>query len=67
METIPEKCMNDNTVSSFCDCIADEECVDEAARDFCNRAKTSNYANVTGDDLGELKKALSETDCKGCC
>jgi hypothetical protein len=67
METIPGKCMNDNSVTSFCDCIADEECADVAAKDFCERAKTDNGKNVTGDDLAELKKALQETDCEGCC
>jgi hypothetical protein len=67
MKTISDKCMNGNTVGSFCDCIADEECVDVAAKDFCERAKTDSGKNVTGDDLAELKKALQEAECEGCC
>ncbi len=67
METIPVKCMDINTVGSFCDCIDNSECADEAARAFCTQAKTDYGKNVTGDDLAELKKALTETDCKGCC
>jgi hypothetical protein len=67
METIPVKCEDFNSVGSFCACIESTECADEAARAFCTRAKTDYGKNVTGDDLAELKKALSETDCKGCC
>jgi hypothetical protein len=67
METIPVKCMDINTVGSFCDCVESAECADEAARAFCTQAKTDYGKNVTGDDLAELKKALWETDCKGCC
>lgn len=68
MEPIPGTCMNDNTVGSFCDCIDDSECADEAARAFCTQARTDyGKKNVTGDDLKELKKALAETECKGCC
>jgi hypothetical protein len=67
METIPVKCMDFNSVGSFCDCIESAECVDVAARDFCMRAKTDKGRNITGDNLAELKKALAETDCKGCC
>jgi hypothetical protein len=67
MKTFSDKCINDNTVGSFCDCIADDECADVAAKAFCDRAKTDSGTNVTGDDLAELKKALTETDRKGCC
>jgi hypothetical protein len=67
MEPIPVNCMDINSVGSFCDCIENTECVDEAARDFCTRARTDSGKNITGDDLAELKKALMETDCEGCC
>jgi hypothetical protein len=39
METLPQKCVDINTVGSFCDCIADAEPVDAAARAFCDRQK----------------------------
>lgn len=67
METIPVKCEDFNSVGSFCDCIDSTECADEAARAFCTQARTDSGKNITGDDLAELKKALTETDCKGCC
>ena len=62
METIPLKCQNVNTVSSFCNCIAAAETVDPAARGFCDRAIAGNYESVTGDDLTELKKALKDLE-----
>lgn len=61
METIPGTCMNINTVGSFCDCIADDESVDAAARGFCERVQ-SGAMDVTGDDLAELKKALMDLE-----
>ncbi len=64
METIPDKCADINTVSSFCDCIADES-VDPAAEAFCSRARGD--VNVTGDDLAELKMALMDLEDDGCC
>jgi hypothetical protein len=67
METIPVKCMDFNSVGAFCGCIDSTECADEAARAFCARTRTDYGKNITGDDLAELKKALTETDCKGCC
>ena len=60
METLPPKCANINTVTSFCDCVADAQAVDPAARGFCDHAKTA--ANVTGDDLAVLKKALMDLE-----
>jgi hypothetical protein len=60
MNTLPRKCATINTVGSFCDCIAGAEPVDVAARGFCERAKSDR--NVTGDDLGELKKALMDLE-----
>jgi hypothetical protein len=60
MKTLPQKCANINTVASFCDCIAGAEPVDVAAKGFCERAKSDR--NVTGDDLGELKKALMDLE-----
>ncbi len=64
MKTLP-KCADDNTVGSFCDCIAGVEPVDPAAKAFCNRAKTDK--NVTGDDLAELKMALLDLEDEACC
>ena len=70
MRTVPEKCEDNNTVTSFCDCISGEEGVDAAAKGFCKRA-ADNSNSVTGDDLVELKKALNdreESDLdEGCC
>jgi len=60
MKTVPEKCLDINSIGSFCDCIADAEPVDAAARGFCDRAKIDK--NVTGDDLVELKKALKDLE-----
>jgi hypothetical protein len=65
METLPEKCMDINTVGSFCDCIAGEEIVDAAAEAFCNRAKTDE--NITREDLAELKIALMDLEDDSCC
>ena len=62
METLPLKCMNVNTVRSFCDCVAGAEAVDVAARGFCEHAKSDT--NVSGDDLVELKKALMDLDSR---
>jgi hypothetical protein len=60
------KCVDTNTVGSFCECIAGEEPVDPAAKAFCNRAKTDK--NITGDDLAELKMALLDLEeDEGCC
>ena len=65
MKTINEKCEDINTVGSFCGCIAGEKSVDPAAKAFCNRAKTDK--NVTGEDLAELKMALSDLEEDACC
>lgn len=62
METTPDKCMAVNIVSSFCECIADAEAVDVAARGFCARVKSDIGKNITGDDLAELKKALMDLE-----
>jgi len=59
------KCMDINSVGSFCDCIAGEAAVDAAAQAFCNRAKTDN--NITGEDLTELKMALMDLEEETCC
>jgi hypothetical protein len=67
METLPLICVNINTVGSFCDCIADAEPVDPAARAFCDRAKNSSDKTITGDDLAELKKALMDMESTACC
>ena len=65
METLPQKCVNINTVGSFCDCIVGEEPVDPAAQAFCNRAK--NDKNIIGEDLAELKLALMDLEDEACC
>jgi hypothetical protein len=70
MRPLPKKCEDVNTVTSFCECISEEESVDAAAAGFCKRAAKSN-ASVTGDDLVELKHALKDLDeidaDEGCC
>ena len=63
MEKIPDKCMGVNAVSSFCDCMADVESADAAARGFCARVK-NNDKKIIGDDLAELKKALKDLEEK---
>jgi hypothetical protein len=65
METLPQKCVDINTVGSFCDCIAEHELVDSAAEDFCNRAKTDK--NITVEDLAELKMSLTDPEDDVCC
>jgi hypothetical protein len=65
METFPQKCVDINSVGSFCDCNAGNEPVDPAAEAFCNRAKTDT--TVTDDDLKELKAALMDLDDESCC
>ncbi len=59
------KCMDTNTVNSFCGCVGKDESADPAAKAFCVRAKTD--ANVTGDDLAELKMALMDMEDDACC
>ncbi len=60
MKTLPQKCVNINTIGSFCDCIAGQEPVDPAAKAFCDRTKTDK--NITGEDLAELKMALMDLE-----
>jgi len=67
MKTLPLKCVNSNTVGSFCDCIDDAVSVDVAARVFCERTKAGIDKNITGDDLTELKKALMDMESNECC
>jgi len=62
MKRTPDKCKDINAVGSFCDCIADAESVDVAARGFCRRAKTGSDKNASGDELIELKKALKDLE-----
>ena len=64
MKTLP-KCVDNNTVGSFCDCIADDETVDPAAEGFCNRAITDK--KITGEELAELKMALIDLEDDACC
>ena len=65
MKTLPDKCVDINSVGSFCGCIAGEESVDPAAKAFCDRAKTDK--NITGDNLAELKMALMDLEDEACC
>lgn len=65
MDTIPNKCMDINSVGSFCDCISGGEPVDPAAQAFCTRAKAD--PKVTGEDLAELKMALLDMEDDACC
>jgi hypothetical protein len=65
MKTLPDKCVDINSVGSFCGCIAGVESVDPAAEAFCNRAKTDK--NITGDNLAELKMALMDLEDEACC
>jgi hypothetical protein len=60
------KCVDNNTVGSFCDCVAGAESADPAAKAFCNHAKTNK--NITGEDLAELKLALMDVEeDEACC
>jgi hypothetical protein len=65
MDTLSEKCMDNNTVDSFCGCMTREAGVDPAAKAFCNRAKTDK--NITGENLAELKMALMDMEDNSCC
>jgi hypothetical protein len=65
MDTRSNKCVDINAVGSFCDCIAGDEAVDPAAKAFCDRAKTDT--SITGENLAELKMALSDLEEEGCC
>jgi len=60
MKTMPLKCKDVNAVGAFCDCIADTDSVDVAAKAFCKRAVPGN-----GEDLAELKKALMDLEKPG--
>jgi len=64
MKTMPDKCKDVNAVGSFCNCIADADTVDAAAKNFCARAKNGSGKNATGEDLAELKKALMDLESK---
>ncbi len=62
MKTMPQKCRDISTVGGFCECIADDDCVDAAARAFCQRPRFGSGPYVTGEDLAELKKALMDLE-----
>jgi hypothetical protein len=64
MKTMPDKCKDVNAASSFCDCIAEAESVDVAAKGFCARLKSGSDKNTAGDDLAELKKALMDLETR---
>jgi hypothetical protein len=65
MKTMPLKCKDVNAVGVFCDCIADADSVDVAAKAFCKRAIPGNGEHATGEDLAELKKALMDLENPG--
>ena len=65
MDTLSRKCMDNDTVGSFCGCIADEENVAQEARSFCDRVKIDK--SVTDEDLSELKMALMDREEDACC
>ncbi len=65
MRTLPKKCEDIESVSSFCDCIAVEEPSDSAVQEFCNRAKTDK--KITSEDLAELKMSLMDQEDEACC
>jgi hypothetical protein len=64
MKRMPDKCMGINAVGSFCDCLADAESVDVAARGFCRQATATkgSVTGVSGEDLTELKKAMKDLE-----
>ncbi len=64
MKTIPDKCKDENIASSFCECIADVESVDVAAKGFCARVKSGSETKSAGEDLAELKKALMDLETR---
>ena len=69
MNPLPGKCEDINTVTSFCDCMQEEESIDPAADSFCKYAD-ENKGKVTGENLAELKMALKdleEDEEEGCC
>ncbi len=65
MKTLPQKCVDIDSVGSFCDCIAVEDTSDSAAQEFCSQAKTDK--NITSKDLAELKISLMDQDDEACC
>ena len=65
MDTLSKKCMDIDTVGSFCGCIAGEEHADPAAQSFCNLVKTDK--NITNEDLVKLKMALTDPNEEACC
>jgi len=65
METLPQNCVDIDSVDSFCNCISGYEPVDPAAEAFCNRAKIEK--NISGDDLAELKMKIRDLEDDACC
>ncbi len=62
MRTMPTHCRDINAVGAFCDCIADEDTVDEAINVFCQRVAAREDPSITGDTLAELKRALMDLE-----
>jgi hypothetical protein len=65
MDTLSRKCMDRDTISSFCDCIGREEPVNTTAQSFCTRAKAD--PTVSEKDLIALKMALLDQAEDSCC
>jgi len=65
MVSLSDKCMDKDTVDSFCGCMAGEERTNQAAQAFCNRAKTDK--TLTPEDLADLKMALLDEEDESCC
>jgi len=66
MGTLSNKCMDIDTVGSFCDCMGGGESADPAAQAFCNRAKIDK--KITDEDLADLKTALmDQEEDEACC
>ena len=65
MDTLSRKCMDMDSIGSFCDCISEAGLIAPEVQVFCARAKTD--PTVTNEDLVGLKMALLDQEEDGCC
>ncbi len=65
MDKLSSKCIDIDTVGSFCDCISEAGLIAPEAQVFCSKAKTD--PTVTSEDLVELKMALLDSEEDACC
>lgn len=65
MDKLSSKCIDIDTVGSFCDCISEAGLIAPEAQVFCSKAKTD--PKVTSEDLVELKMALLNSEEDACC